>query len=209
MASDIEALEQIEYPERDGRPMGETDLHRDWMIRLIRLLQYRYRDQRAYVSGDLLLYYVEGNPKVCVVPDVFLVKDHPPGRRRVYKLWEEGQPPHVVIEVTSLKTRKADVLKLRKFREIGVAEVFLYDPTGDYLNPPLRGHRLVDGDYIAIEPHANGRLTSAELHAELSLEDDGSLTLYDADSGERWLTAEEAAEAEIQRLRQRLRELGE
>ncbi|MEZ6112454.1 MAG: Uma2 family endonuclease [Pirellulaceae bacterium] len=209
MATDIKTLDQIDYPERDGRPMGETDLHRDWMIRLIRLLQFRYRDQRAYVSGDLLLYYVEGNPKVCVVPDVFLVKDHPPGRRRVYKLWEEGQSPHVVIEVTSLKTRKADVLKLRKFREIGVAEVFLYDPTGDYLNPPLHGYRLVGGEYVTIEPNAESRLSSVELHAELGLEDDGSLAIHDADSGERWLTAEEAAEAEIQRLRQRLRELGQ
>ena len=209
MATDIKTLDQIDYPERDGRPMGETDLHRDWMIRLIRLLQFRYRDQRAYVSGDLLLYYVEGNPKVCVVPDVFLVKDHPPGRRRVYKLWEEGQPPHVVFEVTSLKTRKADVLKLRKFREIGVAEVFLYDPTGDYLKPPLHGYRLIDGEYVTIEPNAEGHLSSVELHAELGLEDDGSLAIHDADSGERWLTAEEAAEAEIQRLRQRLRELGQ
>ncbi|MCA9222806.1 MAG: hypothetical protein KDA71_20945, partial [Planctomycetales bacterium] len=69
---------------------------------------------------------------------------------------------------------------------------------------------------------------SAELHAELGLEDDGSLAIHDADSGERWLTAEEAAdaereaadlgrlaaearsldlEAEVQRLRRRLEEL--
>ncbi len=25
----------IEYPESDGKPMGETDLHRDWMVRIL------------------------------------------------------------------------------------------------------------------------------------------------------------------------------
>jgi hypothetical protein len=27
------ALKEIDYPESDGRPMGETDLHRLWMVR--------------------------------------------------------------------------------------------------------------------------------------------------------------------------------
>ena len=34
---------EVEYPETDGRPMGETDLHREWMQRIIDLLKYRYR----------------------------------------------------------------------------------------------------------------------------------------------------------------------
>ena len=25
---------EIDYPESDGKPMGETDLHRDWMVTL-------------------------------------------------------------------------------------------------------------------------------------------------------------------------------
>jgi hypothetical protein len=34
---------EIEYPETDGKPMGETDVHRLWMIRLYDLLKHRYR----------------------------------------------------------------------------------------------------------------------------------------------------------------------
>ena len=30
---------EIYYPESDGEPMAETDLHRNWMIRIIDILQ--------------------------------------------------------------------------------------------------------------------------------------------------------------------------
>ena len=43
---------QIHYPESDGKPMGETDDHRDQMVRHIDLLRHFYRDQQVYVSGD-------------------------------------------------------------------------------------------------------------------------------------------------------------
>ena len=148
-----EAVAEIEYPESDGKPMGETDLHRDWMVRIIELLKYRYRGQRVYVSGDLLVYFEEGNPRQFVVPDAFVVKDSDPGRRRVYKLWEEGKAPDVVVETTSQGSRQEDTLvKPKLYARIGVREYFLYDPTADYLDPPLRGFRLADEGYEAIEP---------------------------------------------------------
>ena len=100
----IDTATEIEYPESDGRPMGETDLHRDWMIRLLDMLKYRYRGQRVYVASDLLVYYQEGDPKRYVVPDEFVVLDCEPGRRRTFKIWEEGKVPNVVIEVTSKGT---------------------------------------------------------------------------------------------------------
>ena len=46
----------IEYPESDGKPMGETDLLRDWMFRILELLRFRYRGQRVYIASDLLVY---------------------------------------------------------------------------------------------------------------------------------------------------------
>jgi hypothetical protein len=65
----------IDYPESDGKPMGETDWHIDWTLRLRDMLKYRYRDQRVYVGSDLLLYYHEGVPRDFVVPDGFVVLD--------------------------------------------------------------------------------------------------------------------------------------
>ena len=58
-----------------------------------------------------------------------------------------------------------------------VPEYFIFDPTEDYLKPPLQGFRLVDGEYARIEPVA-GRLPSDVLG--LHLERDGEeLRLYD------------------------------
>src|SRR5262249_29136487 len=39
------------YPESDGKPMAETDIHRDWMVCIIERLKWRYRRKRVYVSG--------------------------------------------------------------------------------------------------------------------------------------------------------------
>ena len=46
--------ESIDYPESEGEPMGETDLHRDWMVRILEILRHRYRGQRVYIASDLL-----------------------------------------------------------------------------------------------------------------------------------------------------------
>ena len=219
MSTDQSTIE-IEYPESDGQPMGETDLHRNWMVRIIDLLQQRYRGQHVYVTGDLLLYYKEGEPTRFVVPDAFVVLDSDPGPRRTYKLWEEKQSPNAVFEVTSRWTKREDVTnKPRKFAEIGVAEYFMYDPTSDYLVPPLRGFRLTDDQHVPIEPDASGSLISEQLNLRLRIEA-GELVMYDLDTNERQLTEAEAeraaleleraaredAEVELQRLRKLLDE---
>jgi Uma2 family endonuclease len=205
---------EVEYPESDGLPMGETDRHRNWMIRLIDLFQHRYAGERVYVSGDLMTYYVEGDPRRSVCPDCFVVKDCDPGERRVYKTWDEPAP-NAVFEVTSLSTRKRDeILKPGIYGEIGVPEYFLYDPTAEYLNPPLQGFRLTGNGYVRIEADAEGRVGCEELDVWLLLEG-RELVVRDRATGDevvpRWEAAEarreaaearrEAAEAENRRLR--------
>lgn len=184
----------VEYPESDGMPMGETDLHINWMIRLRALMLERYRAQNAYVASNLLVYYQQGVPSKFVVPDVFVVLDHPPGMRRTYKIWEEGRAPDVVIEVTSKSTRREDeTLKPNVYAMIGVGEYFLYDPTAEYLHPALIGYRLDGGAYRAIQPNDQGQLPSTRLGITLALQDD-DLVLRDAKSGAILLTSEEAAD---------------
>jgi Uma2 family endonuclease len=199
---------EVEYPESDGRPMGETDLHRDWMNRIIELLKFRFRDQRMYVTGNLLMYYEEGDPSHFVVPDAMVVKDCEPGRRRTYKIWEEHRVPCTVIETTSRSTKREDwSYKTQLYEKLGIREYFLYDPTADYLRPPLQGYRLAGEKYAPIAPDAGGRLHCAELGLWLQLED-GDLVMIDAQTGERQLTEAEAAHAEIERLRKKLGEHG-
>jgi Uma2 family endonuclease len=200
----------VYYPESDGEPMAETEIHLDVTIDLIQGLRRRYRDDAGvYVVGDMFLYYVEGDPRSVVSPDVFLVRGVPKTpRRRIYKLWEEGKAPSLVIEVTSDSTRDEDVRKKKAiYEQLGVEEYFLFDPLGDYLKPHLQGYRLHNGRYQRLAAEADGSLRSLTTGLILRPEDTG-LRLVDAETGKPipWDVELEdrlrAAEAEIARLRQ-------
>ncbi len=189
----------IYYPESDGKPMGETDWHRQAIMRLIDLLTLRYQGLNTYVSGDILMYYVEGNPKKFVVPDVLVVKKHRTQNRRTYRIWDEGRVPDVIIEVTSKKTRKRDEFeKPELYRQLGVRELFLFDPLMEYLDPPLMGFRLTDGRYQQLRFDETGALLSEELGLHLRIED-GTLQLIEVSTGERLLDRSELS----LRMRQR------
>jgi len=214
MASIIKVTTAI-YPESDGKPMGETDEHIKETIRLRQMLERFYAGQSVYVSGNLLVFYEQGNPKKFFVPDVFVVKGIEPGNRRIYKIWFEGKPPDAIIEVTSKKTKKKDtVTNPALYAQLGVPEYFLFDVTREYLEPPLQGHRLIGGRYEPILPDAEGTLVSEQLGLRLRAEG-RQLMLYRVDTGQRLLCAEEelqiesearrAAEAEAARLREQLR----
>jgi Uma2 family endonuclease len=98
--------EEIEYPTSDGQPMAETTLHRKVMTDLIEGLERRFQEApNVWVGGNLFVYFERGNPRAVVAPDVVLVKGVPKWDRPIYKLWEEGEPPTFVVEVTSDKTR--------------------------------------------------------------------------------------------------------
>ncbi len=195
----------VNYPESDGKPMGETDEHRDEMVRQIELLKYYYQGQRVYVSGNLLLYYEQGNPKKFVVPDLFVAKDVSPDRKRIYKIWVEHKVPDVVIETTSRKTRKKDTQdKPQLYARLGIQEYFLFDCLNEYLDPPLQGHRLVEGGYQSTPADECGALISRELGLRLQ-PDAGRLQFYRLDSGARLLTASERAEQEAERAEQEAR----
>ena len=116
---------QIHYPESDGKPMGETDMHIDALIYLREALRDHFRDDpQVYVAGNMLLYYEEGNPAACVAPDVFVVQGVAKRERRTYRLWEEGQAPAIVFEITSRGSRLEDMgTKRASIRHAGGAGV--------------------------------------------------------------------------------------
>jgi len=191
---------QIAYPTSDGRPMGETDVHRQDMFDLIESLKLFYTGQRVYVSGNLLICYKPGSKRKHVAPDVFVVKGVDPHPRKNYILWEEGKGPNVVIEVTSESTKEEDLDdKYELYRDVlKVHEYFLFDPRSEFLNPPLQGYRLVDGQYVRIEP-VNGRLPSEELG--LHLEQDGDeLRLWNPKTG-AWIPTPEEARQQAEQAR--------
>ena len=188
----------VVYRESDGRPMAESEVHLDEMIRMIETVRDAFADRAdVYVVGNLLLYYEEGNPRASVAPDLMVVKGVPKTPpRRVYKLWEEGAPPAVVLELTSRSTRREDLRKKWElYARLGVREYFLFDPLGEYLRPPLQGYRLEGGAYVPIAADADGSLLSDELDMRLALVD-GELRLFDRRTGAMLLSPAERTAAE-------------
>jgi len=201
-------IESVFYPESDGTPMAETDVHAKLMINLWFALDNFFRnDPQVYVSRNLFLYYVKGDPKKNIAPDVFLVRGVPKGDRRVYFLWEEGVAPQVVIELSSEHTWKEDVFrKFHVYEKLGVNEYFIFDPTSDYIKgPPLIGFRLEDGEYVEMEIN-DDRLHSDELGLDLVITGN-TLRLLNPLTGKFLSTPDEEAEArmraeaEVERLR--------
>jgi Uma2 family endonuclease len=143
-------------------------------------------DSNVYVSGNMFVYYVPGDKRRHVSPDVFMVRGVPKlPERRYYLVWEERNPD-VAIEITSKSTQKEDLEeKFHLYQNVlRVSEYFLFDPFAEYLDPPLIGYRLHRQHYVRIKP-VDGRLPSKVLG--LHLERDGEeLRLYDPKT-KRWL----------------------
>jgi len=53
-------------------------------------LYYR-NDSNTYVSGNILLYFEEGNPQAHLSPDVLVTQGLENRPRETYKLWVEGK----------------------------------------------------------------------------------------------------------------------
>ncbi len=144
------ALDTVIYPESDGRPMTESDATRDYLLYSVEALRLYFKSRGSvYVSGNLFIYYEEGNPKAVISPDVFVVFGVSHRKRRSYKSWQEGNKlPSFILEITSKTTKKQDQeSKPQLYASLGVQEYFQYDPTADYLQPQLQGARLVNGVY--------------------------------------------------------------
>ena len=197
---------EIDYPTEDGVPMAETDAQGIPLMYAVTGLRDYFRQRPdVYVSGNLLIYYEEGNKDASVAPDVFVVIGVPNHRRPIYKVWEEGKGPDFVLEITSRHTRDKDEGPKRDLYErLGVQEYWQYDPTGDYLEPPLRGMRLDGGEYRMLAPSWAPDGTQVMFSAVLGLEvrvSGGELRFRDPVTGERVRTLSESNE-ERQRAEQ-------
>lgn len=199
----VTPAQAVEYPTRDGRPMGESDDHRDEMkdFAIDVLKDFFAPDPNVYVSGNNFLYYTEGVPADCVSPDTYVVKGAVNRQRDTYKVWEEGgKVPCFVLEVTSRSTRREDLGdKMVRYRDdLGVPEYFLFDPRAEWVTERLRGVRLENGLYQPILPAPNGRLTSQSLGLEMVAQG-RHLRFYVPGSAEPLPTRAERAERERER----------
>ena len=78
MATVAPAPPEIESPSSDGEPKAETPIHRDAMLDQIVMLKVHFADEpNVYVSGNMMMYDVEGNADGSAPPDVFVMWHSP------------------------------------------------------------------------------------------------------------------------------------
>ena len=191
------------YPESDGKPMAETDMHAVAIIDLRQRFDGFFADNPdTYVSGTLMMYDVEGPGRTAVSPDILVSLGIGKKLRRTYKVWEEGKPPDFVMEFSSKGTFQNDLgHKKAHYASMGIPEYFLCDIDRRYLPTPLMGFRLKGETYEGIPENVDGSIPSVTLGVSFHLLDEG-LVVYDEATGEWLQTPAEAAEAAEQRAAQ-------
>jgi Uma2 family endonuclease len=127
-------ISRIIYPSSDNKPVAETFIHFYAIITTLEVLKQYLEGQQVTVLANQFLYYAQGYPKLRVAPDVMVIYDVAPGGRDNYKMWEEGQTPSVVFEMTSASTQEQDKVTKKSFYEqMGVEEYWLFDPKGEWV----------------------------------------------------------------------------
>lgn len=204
--------EAIYYPESDGKPMGETDLHIILITELFNTLKTHFNNAPdVKVIADMMFYYEEGNPQKCISPDVMVIKGIGKHLRRVYKLWDE-KIPDVIFEISSRKTWREDIQKkYTLYQSLGVKEYYIFDPEYKYLAEPLLAHHLKDGKFKPVKVK-KGRIFSPSLNLEI-VDTGETLRLYNPEAKEFLLNNEEleqklsATEREVEELKAELAKL--
>jgi Uma2 family endonuclease len=180
---------EIFYPYSDGEPLAESYDHLYVIMTTLAMLLAHLKGQQATVLADQFLYYAHGFPRLRVAPDVMVIFNVPPGGRDNYKIWEEGQVPSVIFEITSPGTRtKDDVEKKNLYESLGVTEYWQFDPRGEWIPEKLRGYRLQGDSEPVYAPITNNQSTTLQLQLVV---EDKIIAFYRLDDGVRLLPIEE------------------
>jgi len=205
----------IIYPENDGQPMSDNTEQFKWIVVIKENLEILFaNDPNVFVAGDLLWYPVHRDNKTRQAPDAMVAFGRPKGKRGSYQQWKEDNiPPQVVFEILSPgNTLKEMAKKLQFYNRYGVEEYYIYNPDTIDLTGWLRydaGLEVIDAMEGWVSPRLGIRFEIAD-----------ELQIF-SPSGERFTTSvelaqqkeqerlrAEQAEARLQMLEARLRELG-
>src|SRR5919202_5200290 len=172
----------IVYPSADGTPVAETYDHLYAILATLEVIKQYLVGRQATVLANQFLYYAQGFPKLRTAPDVMVIFEVEPGGRDNYKIWEEGQVPVVIFEITSKATQDQDTgFKKTLYEQLEVPEYWLFDPKGEWIEERLQGYRLRGESYELITDSR-----SKPLGLRLALEGE-LIGFYREDTGEKLL----------------------
>jgi Uma2 family endonuclease len=201
--SSIVVPEEVVFPPGDlesNEPPLESDLHRDQIDLLIRLLRWCWQQQHDFY-GNLTVYYSPQQRKSEDFrgPDFFVVLNTEDKPRKSWVVWEEnGKYPNVIVELLSNSTAQTDRgLKKQIYQDIfRTPEYFWFDPE----SLEFMGFELLRGTYHQLQPNEQGWLWSEQLELYLGIHEK-KLRFFTRE-GQLVPTPEEAAIAQQQRANQ-------
>lgn len=209
--------EEIVYPDSDGKRMADNTLQAMWIFMLYDNFRGLFSGQEIFVAADLLWYPVEGRPDICVAPDVLIVFGRPDGYRGSYKQWiEDNVAPQVVFEVLSpSNTHKEILIKTKFYERHGVEELIIIDPIKNsfvaYVNK--EGKLTLDNEDETSwkSPMLEVSFGVVEREMKVFHADGAPFQTFEELKAEsdKILLEKKKAEAEVERLKARLKELGE
>lgn len=182
----------------------ESDLHREQIDLLIRLLKWWWRDRNDfYATGNLTIYYSANQKKTEEFrgPDFFVVLNTEKKDRKSWVVWhEQGKYPDIIIELLSPSTAKVDqgIKKQIYEKTFKTPDYFLFDPN----TTELQGFHLMDGQYQEITPNFQGWLWSQQLELYLGVTE-GKLRFF-TPAGSLVLLPEEETNQRLEQANQRL-----
>ncbi|MES1025933.1 Uma2 family endonuclease [Gloeocapsa sp. BRSZ] len=209
------------YPPTDllsNEPLLETYRHLRQLIVLLTSLERLWQNrQDFFAGGNLSIYYSIRQIKSEDVkgPDFFVVLNTERKERKSWTVWEEeGKYPNFILEILSESTAKNDRgLKKQLYQDVfRTPNYFWFDP----YTLEFAGFKLNYRIYEPLIPNEQGWLWSDELQLYLGIV--GEQLRFFTSEGQLVPTPEEAeaeerqranaAEAKVELLQQKLRELG-
>ncbi|GAB1542453.1 Uma2 family endonuclease [Scytonema sp. NUACC21] len=187
-------------------PPLESDLHREQIELLIRLIKWYWRErQDFYATGNLTVYFSPNQKKSEDFrgPDFLVVLDTEKKDRKSWVVWQEdGKYPNVIIELLSDSTASIDKgLKKQIYQNtFRTPDYFWFDP----VSLEFQGFHIVDGQYQELLLTPEGRLWSQQLGLYLGVIE-RKLRFFTPD-GQLVLLPEEEANQQLQQANQQLQQ---
>ena len=200
--------EGVYYPEEREDDMGESKAHIRLLAGLLSVLECFFKGREdVFISGNMNLYYEEGNNRRWFAPDLLVAFGVPNVDRSSYLLWREGVFPQVIFEIASEKTWRNDVdEKLRLYEQLGAEEYYILDPEFAFLPAPLTAFRR-EGERLIEQELTDERIFSPRLGLEI-VRQGNTFRLFNPETGGFLRTLEES-ENEIERLKAEIARLRE
>ncbi len=175
-----------------NEPELESSLHLHQIFLLLSCLEFLWRERHDYFAAGNLSIYFKPEPNQSPEfrgPDFFVVLGVEKKERKSWVVYHEGGIyPHVIVEILSDSTAKADRTKKKLLYQnvFRTPNYFWFDP----YTLEFQGFHLVAGEYVALELNRRGQLWSRELQLFLGVHE-GKLR-YFTPTGDLVPTTEEA-----------------